>query len=90
MDKKELITVIVPCYNEQESVELFYREMNTVMQRMEEQDFELIFVDDGSKDQTLSIVKKLSDKDCRVKYLSFSRNFGKESAIYAGLDFCLS
>ena len=86
MDKKELITVIVPCYNEQESVELFYREMNTVMQRMEEQDFELIFVDDGSKDQTLSIVKNLSDKDCRVKYLSFSRNFGKESAIYAGLE----
>lgn len=86
MDKKELITVIVPCYNEQESVELFYREMNTVMQRMKEQDFELIFVDDGSKDQTLSIVKNLSDKDCRVKYLSFSRNFGKESAIYAGLE----
>lgn len=86
MNKKELITVIVPCYNEQESVELFYREMNKVMQRMEKQDFELIFVDDGSKDSTLSIVKSLSTTDCRVKYLSFSRNFGKESAIYAGLE----
>lgn len=86
MDKKELITVIVPCYNEQESVELFYQEIDTVMKVMSEQDFELIFVDDGSKDSTLSIVKSLSTKDHRVKYLSFSRNFGKESAIYAGLE----
>lgn len=88
MEKKELITVIVPCYNEQESVELFYQEIDAVMKTMSGQDFELIFVDDGSKDSTLSIVKNLSTKDCRgrVKYLSFSRNFGKESAIYAGLE----
>lgn len=56
-----------------------------VMKKMSRQNFELIFVDDGSKDLTLSIIKSLSTRDCRVKYFSFSRNFGKESAIYAGL-----
>ena len=77
------ISVVVPCYNEQESVELFYKEIDAVSKEMN-YDFEFIFVNDGSKDNTLSIVERLSREDDRVKYISFSRNFGKESAIYAG------
>ena len=79
------ISVIVPCYNEQESVVLFYEEMTRVASQMNN-DFEFIFVNDGSKDRTLEIVKELAEKDDRVKYVSFSRNFGKEAAIYAGFS----
>ncbi len=79
-----MISVIVPCYNEQESLPFFYDEMNSVSKRLEES-VEMIFVDDGSKDGTLSAIKDLAKKDERVKYISFSRNFGKEAAIYAGL-----
>ena len=79
------ISVIVPCYNEQESVVLFYDEMTRVASTMDN-DFEFIFVNDGSKDKTLEIVKELAEKDDRVKYVSFSRNFGKEAAIYAGFS----
>ncbi|MBQ4066003.1 MAG: glycosyltransferase family 2 protein [Clostridia bacterium] len=79
------ISVVVPCYNEQESVELFYNEMVSVAAKMNN-DFEFIFVNDGSKDRTLEIVKGLGEKDERVKYISFSRNFGKEAAIYAGFS----
>ena len=84
--KKELITIIVPCYNEEESIPLFYREMCVVMEQMRPvADFEIILVDDGSQDKTLAIARRLSREDMRVKYISLSRNFGKESAIYAGL-----
>lgn len=87
MQKKELISIVVPCYNEEESLPLFYSEMCQVMEQMRDQvDFEIILVDDGSHDHTLAISKELSAKDSRVKYLSFSRNFGKESAMYAGLQ----
>lgn len=79
------ISVIVPCYNEQESVVLFYEEMTRVASQMDN-DFEFVFVNDGSKDRTLEIVKELAEKDDRVKYVSFSRNFGKEAAIYAGFS----
>ena len=79
------ISVVIPCYNEQESVELFYKEINSVSEKMD-YEFEFIFVDDGSKDITLAIIEELSQKDSRVKYISFSRNFGKESAIYAGFS----
>ena len=79
------ISVVIPCYNEQESVELFYKEINSVSEKMD-YEFEFIFVDDGSKDRTLAIIEELSQKDSRVKYISFSRNFGKESAIYAGFS----
>ena len=82
----ELISIIVPCYNEQESIPLFYDEMCRVMEQMNTLvNFEILFVDDGSKDQTLEIARSLSQTDKRVRYLSFSRNFGKESALYAGL-----
>ena len=79
------ISVVVPCYNEQESILLFYGEINKVSAGME-QEFEFIFVNDGSSDNTLECMKKLSEKDARVKYVSFSRNFGKEAAIHAGFS----
>lgn len=79
------ISVVVPCYNEQESILLFYEEMNRVSKEMDN-DFEFIFVNDGSKDNTLKLLKQLSEKDERVKYVSFSRNFGKEAAIHAGFS----
>lgn len=79
------ISVIVPCYNEQESIGLFYEEMCRVSDEMGN-DFEYIFVNDGSADSTLEIIEALAQNDSRVKYISFSRNFGKESAIYAGFS----
>lgn len=83
---KELITLIVPCYNEQESLPTFYEEANKMTNKMKNVDFEFLFVNDGSKDNTLKIIKELSKKDKRVRYISFSRNFGKEGAMYAGLE----
>lgn len=80
----DLITLIIPCYNEQESLPLLYSELVKVSQQMSEQNFEFLFVNDGSRDRTLDILKELAQKDERVKYISFSRNFGKESAMYAG------
>jgi len=83
--KREKITVIVPCYNEESALPLFHEEMQKVAMQMAYVDFEYIFVDDGSKDNTMEIIKELKKKDEKIKYISFSRNFGKESAIYAGL-----
>ena len=82
MDK---ISVVVPCYNEEEALPVYYKEMCRVMDEMKDVVFELIFVDDGSSDATLGIMKDLNEKDSRCRYLSFSRNFGKEATIYAGL-----
>ena len=84
---KKLITVIVPCYNEQESLPYFYEEITKVSKEMNDNDFEFLFVNDGSKDKTLDVLKELSKKDKRVRYISFSRNFGKEAAMYAGLQY---
>ena len=86
---KDLISIIVPCYNEEESLPYFYKEICNVFESMKKQfpvDFELLFIDDGSKDKTLTLAKNYAQKDSRVKYISFSRNFGKESAILAGLE----
>lgn len=80
------LTIIVPCYNEAEALRFFYEEMKKVMQTMQDTQFELLFVNDGSKDGTLAVIRELAAGDERVKYLSFSRNFGKEAAIYAGLE----
>lgn len=85
----ETISVIVPCFNEQESLPFFYEEINKVSKQMNALSFEFIFVDDGSKDNTLSVIKEYASKDERVKYISFSRNFGKEAAIYAGFEACI-
>lgn len=81
----EKISVIVPSYNEEENIIPFYEETVKVSKEIKGVDLEIIYVDDGSSDKTLSILKDLSEKDKRVKYLSFSRNFGKEAAMIAGL-----
>lgn len=91
MDK---ISVIVPCYNEEESLPLYYGETSAVLASIAGTDHEFIFVDDGSSDNTLNIIKKLAASDPTVKYVAFSRNFGKEAAMYAGLnesdgDYCV-
>lgn len=85
-NKKELITLIVPCYNEEKSLPTFYEEANKMTKDMNEANFEFLFVDDGSRDNTLKIFKELSKKDKRVRYISLSRNFGKEGAMFAGLE----
>lgn len=83
----EKISVIVSCYNEEESLPLFYEEMERVRKKdFTDVDFEYIFVNDGSKDKTLDIMKDLAKKDEKVRFVSFSRNFGKEAAMFAGLE----
>ena len=83
----EKISVIISCYNEEESLPLFYKEMERVRkQDFEDVDFEYIFVNDGSKDKTLEEIKALRKEDKKVRYISFSRNFGKEAAMMAGLE----
>ena len=83
---KKSITLIVPCYNEEASLPIFYDAVCEVAKSMASYDVSMLLVNDGSKDQTLSIMRELAAKDSRVRYLSFSRNFGKEAAMYAG--FC--
>lgn len=82
--EKKKISVIVPCYNEEESLPLFYKEITKTLSYLGN-DYEVIFVNDGSCDRTLSEMKELAERDEHIVYLSFSRNFGKEAAIYAGL-----
>ena len=82
------ISLIVPCYNEEESLKPFYEELLRVSSEMAEYSFEFLFIDDGSRDKTLSILKDFARDDERVKYIAFSKNFGKEAAMYAG--FCNS
>lgn len=84
----ELISVIVPCYNEEEALPFFYKEICKTAEEFREKsvDMEFIFIDDGSKDKTLDVIKAYADGDERVHFVSFSRNFGKEAAIYAGLQ----
>ena len=84
MDK---ISIIVPCYNEEKSLPLFYEELNKNMKQFQDVIFEFLFINDGSTDNTLTYLKELSHQDEHVNYLSFSRNFGKESAIFAGLEY---
>lgn len=83
----EKISVVVPCYNEEEALPLFYEEMERVRkQDFEGIEFEYIFINDGSKDKTLAEIRELRNKDDKVRYVSFSRNFGKEAAMMAGLE----
>lgn len=82
MDK---ISLIVPCYNEEQALPFLYKEIVKLAEEMPEQEFEFIFINDGSKDRTLPLLKELQQSDDRVHYVSFSRNFGKEAGIYAGL-----
>ena len=85
-----LLSVIVPCYNEEENVELFYAELlkNTGFLVEKDMELEIVYVDDGSSDKTVSEVKRLRETDGRVHLVSFSRNFGKEAAMFAGLENC--
>lgn len=92
--RDDLISVIVPCYNEENVLSAFYRAASDAVKDIEGADCEFIFVDDGSRDRTPDILQNLSYADKRCKYLSFSRNFGKEAAMYAGLqnasgDYCV-
>lgn len=85
LNTKYKISIIVPCYNEEESILLFYKELSLTL-RSVGYDYDLLFINDGSRDNTLALLKKIVDSDEHVRYISFSRNFGKEAAIYAG--FC--
>ena len=82
----ELISLIVPCYNEEPSLPYFWEQATAVMAKMDYLDFEVIFVNDCSRDKTLEVLRSLAEADSRVKYISFSRNFGKEAAMFAGLE----
>ena len=85
-----LLTVVVPCYNEEEAIPFFYAELLKTIEVFNKDfpsvEFEMLFIDDGSKDKTLKVLREYNEKDKRVRYVSFSRNFGKEAGIYAGLD----
>lgn len=81
----DIISIVVPCYNETEAIPIFYDEFLRVFKNIDA-DYEIIFVDDGSSDNTLDTIKAIAAKDNKVKYISFSRNFGKEAAMYAGLE----
>lgn len=82
----DVIGVIVPCFNEEEVLYLFYKEMRIIMNQMSRVQFRILFIDDGSQDNTLEILRQIHSIDYRCGYLSFSRNFGKEAALYAGLQ----
>lgn len=86
----DTITIIVPCYNEQEVLEEFHTEVGKVFSAVPDCRFRFLFVNDGSRDGTLSIIRRLAEEDPRVSYISFSRNFGKEAAMLAGLDYAES
>lgn len=81
------ITILVPAYNEEESLNALYERISKIMNEMSNYEFELLFVNDGSRDNTLKIIKELRQKDERICYVDFSRNFGKEIAMIAGLDY---
>lgn len=80
----KIISVIVPCYDEQDVLPIFYKAITTILSEMN-YDYEILLINDGSRDHTLEVMKELYKKDSHIHYLSFSRNFGKEAAIYAGL-----
>ncbi len=82
---QETISLVVPCYNEEATIEIFYHEVLKYEKQMPAQ-LEFCFVDDGSSDRTIAILRKLAAQDSRVHYVSFSRNFGKEAGLYAGLE----
>ena len=81
----EKLTTVVPCYNEEEALPYFQKELDRISREMPQVEFEILYINDGSSDKSLSVIKQLAQTDKRIKYISFSRNFGKEAAIYAGL-----
>lgn len=85
MNRKK-ISIVVPCYNEEAAIPHFWREISEIAESLERYDFEFIFVDDGSKDRTLEILREMAVQENRIRYVSFSRNFGKEAAMFAGME----
>ena len=83
--KKDLISIIIPCFNEEEAIPFFYQEIDKIAKKMKEVEYEYIFINDGSTDNTINVLRDLSKKDKRVRYVSFSKNYGKEAGMYAGL-----
>lgn len=81
------VSILIPCYNEEQSLSLLYPELKKVMDEAKEYSWEVLFVDDGSKDNTLGVIKNLMESDQRINYISLSRNFGKENAMLAGFDY---
>ena len=81
------ISIIIPAYNEEESLPILYERLSKLMDNMKEYNFEILFVNDGSKDKTIEIIKNMREKDNRICYVDFARNFGKEIAMIAGLDY---
>ena len=81
------ITIIIPAYNEEESLPYLYDRLEKLINSMNNYEFEILFVNDGSKDNTLNLIKKYRSEDERIAYVDFSRNFGKETAMIAGLDY---
>ncbi len=81
----KLVSIVVPCFNEQEVLPIFYKEMTKELEGAPF-DYEIVFVNDGSRDSTLAVLKELAESDSRMKYISFSRNFGKEAAMFAGFE----
>lgn len=80
------ISIVVPCFNEEAALPYFYKEATEVMNKLSAFDYELLFINDGSKDKTLDILRNMAEQDSHVHYISFSRNFGKEAGMYAGLS----
>ena len=81
------ITIIIPAYNEEESIPYLYERLKNVINEIENYESEILFINDGSSDNTIEVIKEYRNKDNRVSYVDFSRNFGKEIAIMAGLDY---
>ena len=86
-NNKKLVTILVPAYNEQEVLNMLYDRLKKIMEENIKYDIEILLINDGSKDNTLKIMQELREKDKRVCYLNLSRNFGKETAMIAGLDY---
>lgn len=87
MEQKKIVTILVPAYNEEAVLNMLYDRLSKLMNSMSNYNFEILFINDGSTDNTLSIIKSLRQKDNRICYLNLSRNFGKETAMIAGLDY---
>ena len=81
------VTILIPCYNEEQSLPLLYQELSSLIDRHQAYDWEILFVNDGSKDNTIHLIKQLSNQDNRIAYVDLSRNFGKEAAMLAGFDY---
>ena len=81
------VTIIIPAYNEEESLPFLKERLNELSNNIKTYEFEILFVNDGSRDKTLEIIKQWREDDARISYVDFSRNFGKETAMIAGLDY---